>query len=81
MDILELRKQPHLSVSSINSYIDCSLMYKFSRIDKLKPDFLSDNLVFGSCIHRILAEFNQEKMIGNIGILHLSSKVVYTFGF
>ncbi|MGD9900096.1 MAG: RecB family exonuclease [Calditrichaceae bacterium] len=66
MDIAELRKQPHLSVSSINSYIDCSLMYKFSRIDKLKPDFLSDNLVFGSCIHRILAEFNQEKMIGNI---------------
>lgn len=66
MDIFELRKQPHLSVSSINSYIDCSLMYKFSRIDNLRPDFLSDNLIFGSCIHRILAEFNQEKMMGNI---------------
>ena len=66
MVITELRKQPHLSVSSINTYIDCSLMYKFSRIDKLKPDFLSDNLVFGSCLHRILAEFNQEKMMGNI---------------
>ena len=72
MDITELRKQPHLSVSSINSYIDCGLQYKFSRIDKLKPDFLSDNLVFGSCLHRVLAEFNQEKMMGNI----LSSKQI-----
>jgi len=66
MDIKELRKQPHLSVSSINSYIECGLQYKFSKIEKQKPDFLSDNLVFGSCIHRILAEFNQEKMMGNI---------------
>ena len=66
MNITELRKKPHLSVSSVNSYIDCGLQYKFSKIDKQKPDFLSDNLVFGSCIHRILAEFNQEKMMGNI---------------
>lgn len=66
MDIKELRKQPHLSVSSINSYIECGLQYKFSKIEKQKPDFLSDNLVFGSCIHRILAEFNQEKMMGNV---------------
>lgn len=66
MDITELRKQPHLSVSSINTYIDCGLLYKFSRIEKRKPDFVSDNLVFGSSIHRILAEFNQEKMMGNI---------------
>jgi len=66
MEIRELRKQPHLSVSSVNTYIDCGLQYKFSRIDKLKSDFLSDNLVFGSCIHRILAEYNQERLIGNI---------------
>jgi len=66
MDITELRKQPHLSVSSINSYIDCGLQYKFSKIEKRKPDFVSDNLIFGSCIHRILAEFNQEKMMGNL---------------
>jgi len=66
MDITQLRKQPHLSVSSVNSYIDCGLQYKFSKIEKLKPDFVSDNLVFGSSIHRILAEFNQEKMMGTI---------------
>jgi len=66
MEIAELRKQPHLSVSSVNSYIDCGLQYKFSKIEKRKPDFISDNLVFGSSIHRILAEYNQEKMMGTI---------------
>lgn len=66
MDIAQLRKKPHLSVSSINTYMDCGLLYKFSRVDKVKPDFVSDNLVFGSSIHRMTAEFNQEKMIGNI---------------
>ena len=65
MTIRELRKKPHLSVSSVNSYIECGLQYKFSRIEKFKPDFISDNLIFGSCIHRVLSEFNQEKMIGN----------------
>jgi putative RecB family exonuclease len=66
MDIHELRKKPHLSVSAINTYLNCSLMYKFSRIDKLKPDHLSDNLIFGSSIHKVLAEYNQEKMMGHI---------------
>ena len=66
MNISDLRQQPHLSVSSINTYIDCGLLYRFSRIDNIKPDFIPDNLVFGSCIHRVLAEFNQEKMMGNI---------------
>ena len=66
MDIYELRKQPHLSVSGINAYCNCSLMYKFSRVDKLKPEYLSDNLIFGSTIHKVLAEYNQEKMMGNL---------------
>jgi putative RecB family exonuclease len=66
MDIHELRKKPHLSVSAINTYLNCSLMFKFSRIDKFKPDHLSDNLIFGSSIHKVLAEYNQEKMMGHI---------------
>jgi putative RecB family exonuclease len=64
MNIEELRSQPHLSVSSIQKYIDCSLQYKFSRIDKVPPEFISDNLVFGSSIHQALAEFNQERLSG-----------------
>lgn len=65
MDINELRKQPHLSASSINDFLDCSLMFKFSRIDKIKTESTSDALVLGSCIHKALAEFHQERMIGN----------------
>ena len=64
MNIEELRSQPHLSVSSIQKYIDCSLQYKFSRIDKVPPEFVSDNLIFGSSIHQALAEFNQERLTG-----------------
>jgi putative RecB family exonuclease len=64
LDITELRRQPHLSASSVNDYIDCSLLYKFSRIDKIKPEFKSDNLEFGSAIHMALAEFYKQRMIG-----------------
>lgn len=64
MDLNELRKQPHLSNSSINDYCDCSLQYKFGRIDKLKREGKSDALIFGSCIHKALSDFHLERMIG-----------------
>ena len=64
-EILEMRKQPHLSSSSIKAYLDCGLYYKFSRIDKLARTHTSDNLIFGSTIHKVLADYNQEKLIGN----------------
>jgi hypothetical protein len=63
--ILEMRKQPHLSASSIKAYLDCGLYYKFSRVDKLARTHTSDNLLFGSTIHKVLADYNQEKVIGN----------------
>ena len=66
MDIFELRKQPHLSASSINAYLECGLQYKFSKIDKLKPEFKADNLFYGIAIHRVLADFHQQKLIGTI---------------
>ena len=66
MDLAELRKTPHLSASSINDYIECGLHYRFSRIDKLKPEFRSDAMVFGSAIHKTIAHFHQERMTGNL---------------
>jgi putative RecB family exonuclease len=65
MNISELRSKPHISVSGINSYVECGLQYRFRRIDRLSPESISDNLVFGSAIHKSLADFNQEKMTGN----------------
>ena len=65
MDISELRKEPHLSASSIGDYIDCSLLYKLGRIDKLPMEFRSDSLEFGSVIHKVLEEHYRMKMEGN----------------
>jgi putative RecB family exonuclease len=64
MVLSELRQMPHLSASAILSYCDCSLAYKFGRIDKLPMEFKSDNLEFGTCIHRVLEQYFSAKMIG-----------------
>ncbi len=55
---------PHLSVSSINDYLDCGLLYKLSRVDKILPEFIPDALELGSAIHMTLAEFYKQKMLG-----------------
>ena len=64
MLLKELREKPHLSASSLTTYQDCSLLYKFSRIDKIPPEFKSDSLVFGTCIHSVTAEIYQNRMYG-----------------
>ena len=69
MDLFELKKHPHLSASSINDYIDCGLLYKFGRIDKIPFEFVYDALEYGSTIHKVLGDFYQEKLIGNKLIL------------
>ena len=78
MKLNEFRKGPHLSASSIAEYMECSLSYRFSRIDKLRPEFKSDNMEFGSCIHQALADFHQERMTGNILTLNqLQERFIY----
>lgn len=64
MNLSDLRQQPHLSASSIGEYVECSLLYKFGRIDRLPMEFKSDALEFGTCIHRVLEQFYSAKMIG-----------------
>ena len=64
MDISELRKEPHLSASSIGDYIDCGLLYKLGRIDKLPPEFHSSDLEFGSVIHKTLEAYYRHRLEG-----------------
>lgn len=52
------RSTPHLSASSLRSYIDCSLEYKFSRLDKLQPAFVSSSLLLGSAVHGTVEQCN-----------------------
>ena len=65
MVLSELRKSPHLSSSAIGEYVECSLLYRFGRIDKLPFEFRSDNLEFGTVIHRVLGEFYQARLTGD----------------
>ena len=64
MLLKDLRQKEHLSASSILSYCDCGLAYKFGRIDKLPMEFKSDAMEFGTCIHRVLEQFYSARMIG-----------------
>ena len=69
MELQELRKIEHLSASSISDYIDCGLLYKFGRIDRIQPEFKSDALEFGSATHLALADFHMEKLRGRFPAL------------
>jgi putative RecB family exonuclease len=55
----KLNNLTHLSVSAVSDYLDCGLLYKLSRVDKLLPEFKADALLFGTAIHAALAEFYQ----------------------
>jgi putative RecB family exonuclease len=58
-------EKPHLSYSQINTYLTCSLRYKFHYIDQIEPPFVSSALVFGSCIHEAVAAFYQSCLEGD----------------
>jgi len=64
MTFQQLRDRPHLSVSSVREYLDCGLRYKFSRIDKLQPEYTADVLVFGRAIHKTLEQYYNAKLEG-----------------
>jgi len=65
MELSELRKLPHLSSSSISDYVDCGLLYKFGRIDRIPRTFTADSLEYGTTMHRVLADVYQGKMINS----------------
>ncbi|BAH77682.1 RecB family exonuclease [Solidesulfovibrio magneticus] len=54
----------HLSASSINSYLDCGLQFKFAKIDKREPEAIAEALIFGTTIHKIIELYHHERSIG-----------------
>ena len=64
MILSELRKKEHLSASSIGTYVECSLLFYFSKVLKLLMEIKSDAMEFGSVIHKTLEYYYQEKLIG-----------------
>ena len=65
MVLSELRKTPHLSASSVGEYVECGLLYKLGRIDRIPMEFKADALEFGTVIHLVLGEYYESKMIGD----------------
>jgi putative RecB family exonuclease len=65
MVLSELRKTPHLSASSVGEYVECGLLYKLGRIDRIPMEFKADALEFGTVIHLVLGEYYEAKMIGD----------------
>ena len=80
MNLSDLRQKPHLSASSIGDYIDCGMLYKFGRVDRLPRQFVADAMEFGTVIHAVLAEYYQSKMTGDRMLLkdiHESFRVLW----
>jgi len=69
MVLSELRKTEHLSASSIGTYVECSLAYKFSKIDHIPMEQKYDSMEFGTAIHITLEQYYQGKMIGEKQLL------------
>jgi len=64
----------HLSASSINSYIDCGLNFKFSKIDNRQPESISDSLIFGTVIHKVIELYHHERTLGTkLSVLDVTS--------
>ncbi len=75
MELSELRKLPHLSASGASEYIECGLLYRFGRVDRLPMEFVAAELVFGTVIHKVLEEFYRARMRRE----HLLLKEIHTF--
>jgi hypothetical protein len=46
------QRRAYWSYSSLNQISNiCALQFRFQRIDRLEPEFTSQNLVYGSAIH------------------------------
>jgi putative RecB family exonuclease len=54
----------HLSSSQIDQYLRCPLKYRYQRIDRIQPTFVSSALVFGGAIHAALEWMHGELMRG-----------------
>ena len=65
MTLMELRKRPHWSFSSLNSLLNiCSLQWYFQKVAKLKPTHTSVNLIAGSVYHRTLDQVFMCRKLG-----------------
>jgi len=61
----QAQDKPHLSYSQVNTYLCCSLKYRFHYLDQIEPPFVGSALAFGSCIHEAVGAFYQSCLEGD----------------
>jgi len=59
------RLPDHISYSSIASYLQCPLKWKFHYVDKLPEEFITTGLLFGQAIHESVAAFLNASLSGD----------------
>ena len=47
----ELRQEPHVSFTQLDTYLRCPLRYRLQYVDRVEPDFVPAALALGSGIH------------------------------
>ncbi len=57
----DIKRSLSLSASSIETYVQCPLKYRFQQIDKIPPKPNNPTLIFGSVIHKVLENFHKTK--------------------
>ncbi len=60
----EMRQQPHVSFTQLDTYLRCPLRYRLAYIDRVPPDFVPAALAFGSGIHGAIAYFFRQVQQG-----------------
>jgi putative RecB family exonuclease len=55
----------HLSWSSISTYVQCSLKWRYHYMDRLEPEFTPSALVFGQAVHEAIGAFLESTLTGD----------------
>jgi len=52
-----LYQEEHTSFSAVNTFLRCPRQYRYRYVQRETPEFTSDDLIFGSAFHRVVAGF------------------------
>ena len=78
--LAQLRQEPHLSYSALNTYINiCQLQYYFRYIAKAESERISAALPFGSAFHSALSEQAQAAKKGQLMSAEQMKEVFVTY--
>jgi len=73
LDTIELRQ------STLKTWLNCPLMYKYRHIDKLEPNFRYPGTVHGSALHLVLAWLHEGEWKGDLRALYTKALNFYLF--